>query len=113
MPMDELIRTLDELTQSLLSKLYELPYEEFEKFVDERQKLVDALIVEVVREQPDAAQKDEISRLLENDPEIIARMNALRLEAQDWLFKRNQAKMQRNAYDTVYTPDSFLMDRRK
>jgi hypothetical protein len=35
------------------------------------------------------------------------------LEAQDWLQKRNQAKAQRNAYEAAYTPDSFLMDRKK
>jgi len=59
------------------------------------------------------AQKQAINRILEHDSTILAQMNALRLEAQDWLQKRNQAKVQRNAYESSYTPDSILMDRKK
>lgn len=61
----------------------------------------------------DACTKDTIRRIMEHDPGIMTRMNAHRLEAKDWLQKRNQAKAQRNAYEAGYTPDSILMDRKK
>ncbi|MFC3747570.1 hypothetical protein [Paenibacillus sp. GCM10012306] len=111
--MDKLIVDLNSLTQDIMNRLYDLAYEEIEEFVEERQKLVDSLVFEVERGKPTSAQKLEITRILEHDPEIMARMNALRLEAQDWLYKRNQAKAQRSAYEAAYTPDSFLMDRKK
>ena len=111
--MDNLIQLLDQYTRNLTDRLYETTYEEIETFVEKRQELVNKIGVLVVSCQPTDAQKQEIGRIMEWDSEILARMNALRLEAQDWLYKRNQAKAQRNAYETAYTPDSFLMDRRK
>lgn len=111
--MDELIRSLDQLTREIEERLQEATYEELEVFVDERQKLVDSIAekAEICRATP--AQKQEINQILEHDNVILDRMNALRFEAQDWLQKRNQAKTQRNAYEAAYTPDSFLMDRKK
>lgn len=111
--MDKLVQSLDVLTRNLTDRLYETTYEELEAFVEERQELVNKIGDLVVSCQPSDAQKREISRMLERDSEILARMNALRLEAQDWLQKRNQAKAQRSAYEAGYTPDSFLMDRKK
>lgn len=87
--------------------------EELESFVEQRQILVDAIGHEVENCQPTPAQKETIRRIMEHDPAIVARMNAHRLEAKDWLQKRNQAKVQRNAYESGYSPDSILMDRKK
>ncbi|WP_307585243.1 flagellar protein FliT [Paenibacillus wynnii] len=111
--MDDLIQQLNQLTSSIIDRLGEVSYEEFSAFVEERQKLVDSIGVEVELCQPTPAQKQAISRIMEHDSAILARMNALRLEAQDWLQKRNQAKAQRSAYESGYTPDSILMDRKK
>ncbi|MFC6648223.1 hypothetical protein [Paenibacillus rhizoplanae] len=111
--MDELTNELERLTKNLLAHLYDATYEELEVFVEQRQKLVDAIGEEVEKCQMTSAQKEILRRILEHDPAIMARMNAHRLEAKDWLQKRNQAKIQRNAYETAYTPDSFLMDRKK
>lgn len=111
--MDELIRGLDQLTQEILERLQETAYEELEAFVEDRQELVDSIAEQVELGNWTPAQKQEINRILEHDHVILGRMNALRLEAKDWLYKRNQAKVQRNAYEAAYTPDSFLMDRKK
>ncbi|ETT49979.1 hypothetical protein C162_12111 [Paenibacillus sp. FSL R7-269] len=111
--MDELVRNLDLLTQEMMDGLQDATYEELEDFVEERQKLVDSITEEVVISTTSPAQKDVLRRILEHDPAIMARMNAHRLEALDFLQKRNQAKAQRNAYETAYTPDSILMDRKK
>ncbi|WP_313639234.1 flagellar protein FliT [Paenibacillus sp.] len=111
--MDELILSLDQLTRGIVDHLQEISYEELEFFVEDRQEIVDSIAeqAEICKSTP--AQKQEINRILEYDNVILDRMNALRLEAQDWLQKRNQAKVQRSAYEAAYTPDSFLMDRRK
>jgi predicted AAA+ superfamily ATPase len=111
--MDKLIPELQGLTNNILERLYEADFEELEAFVEERQRLVDDMIRQISFQSANDSQKLEITRILEQDSEIMARMNALRLEAQDWLQKRNQAKAQRNAYEAGYTPDSFLMDRKK
>ncbi|QWU15863.1 protein FliT [Paenibacillus sophorae] len=111
--MNNLIGQLDQLTKGIISILHETSYEELESFVEERQRIVDAIGDEAVSCQPTSEQKQEIRRIMEHDSEILARMNTLRLEAQDWLQKRNQAKAQRSAYEAGYTPDSILMDRKK
>ncbi|NQX47201.1 flagellar protein FliT [Paenibacillus tritici] len=111
--MDNLLQELEELTRAMNYQLEDTTYEELETFVEQRQKIVEAIGEEVENCQMTPAQKDLLRRILEHDPAIMARMNAHRLEAKDWLQKRNQAKIQRNAYETAYTPDSFLMDRKK
>ncbi|WP_342480736.1 flagellar protein FliT [Paenibacillus sp. FSL L8-0340] len=111
--MDELIAQLQLLTKDILKRLNDADYEELEVFVEERQLLIDDMTRQLSSNPARESQKVEIARIVEHDAEIMARMNALRLEAQDWLQKRNQAKQQRNAYEAGYTPDSFLMDRKK
>lgn len=111
--MDELIAQLQLLTKDILERLNDADYEELEVFVEERQQLIDDMTRQLSSNPARESQKVEIERILHHDPDITARMNVLRLEAQDWLQKRNQAKAQRNAYEAGYTPDSFLMDRKK
>ena len=110
--MDELLQQLDQLTIEIVA-CHEASFDELETFVEVRQKLVDSIGDEVALCQPTPAQKQAISRIMEHDSAIIARMKALRFEAQDWLQKRNQAKAQRSAYESGYSPDSILMDRKK
>jgi hypothetical protein len=111
--MDELIQQLDQLTANITDRLNETIYQELETFVEERQKLVDSIGDATANCPPTIAQKQRIYIIMEHDSAILARMDALRLEAQDWLQKRNQAKTQRSAYDSAYSPESILMDRKK
>ncbi|KOY17763.1 flagellar protein FliT [Paenibacillus xylanivorans] len=104
---------LQQLTSSIMDELYEADYEKLEAFVEERQVIIDGLVKQFSSQTASLSEKMEIEQLLGNDNEIVARMNVLRLEAQDWLHKRGQAKTQRNAYESGYTPDSFLMDKKK
>jgi hypothetical protein len=111
--MDSLLQELEQLTQTMVARLMDAHYEELENFVNERQNLVDAIGKEVGNCQMTSAQKAVLSRIMEHDPAIVARMNAHRLDARDLLQKRNQAKAQRSAYEVSYAPDSVLMDRKK
>lgn len=111
--MDELIHSLEKLSIEISNKLDEISYEELETFVENRQKLIDSIEGKIVSCQTTPEQREVISRIMKYDNAILARMNSLRSDAQDWLYKRNQAKTQRSAYDSMYTPDSILMDRKK
>ncbi|MFP4975360.1 hypothetical protein ACE6ED_08130 [Paenibacillus sp. CN-4] len=107
------IQLFKTMTVSLMERLNDATFEELETFVEERQAVVDDLVRHLSTTSATDAQKIEIAGILENDGAIQARMNALRLEAQDFLYKRGQAKTQRNAYEAGYAADSILMDRRK
>ncbi|MFD1903637.1 hypothetical protein ACFSQ7_05135 [Paenibacillus rhizoplanae] len=82
-----------------MAHLYDATYEELEVFVEQRQKLVDAIGEEVEKCQMTSAQKEILRRILEHDPAIMARMNAHRLEAKDWL-QKNAIKPKSNATHT-------------
>ncbi|AHV99343.1 hypothetical protein [Paenibacillus sabinae] len=113
--MDSLISRLEQLTEHILSRLPDAPYEELSEFVEKRQNLVDDIGKQIVENNQSLTepQKLVIRSILEHDGAIVARMNAHRLEAQDGLQRRNLAKAQRSAYEAGYTPESILMDRKK
>lgn len=113
MDRTECIAQLQALTSNILTNLYELDFEQLEAFVESRQRIVDLLIEHLSFQQATAEEKVLIENMLNHDGEIMLRMNVLRLEAQDWLSKRGQAKTQRDAYEAGYSPDSILMDKRK
>ena len=111
--MDELIQHLASITDEVIDRLEEMTYEDLENFVEERQQIVDRIMEETGQHPLDSRQKEKVKQILSLDTTLLTRMNVLRLDAQDWLHKRNQAKMQRNVYEAAYAPDSLLMDRRK
>ncbi|KOS03797.1 MULTISPECIES: hypothetical protein [Paenibacillus] len=111
--MDELIGQLENLTADLMNRLNITSYEEMVRFVESRQLLVNELEDILKLSAADAGQTDRIRNLIGNDTAIISRMNFLKAEAADWLQQRNMAKVQRNVYETAYSPDAILMDRRK
>ncbi|KUP23875.1 hypothetical protein [Paenibacillus sp. DMB5] len=111
--MADRIHALEELTRSILGGLSQADDNEITAFVEQREKLTDELIDSFRHNPPNDDEKVKIRALLAHDQQLSQRMNALKLEASQWLLNRNQAKMQRNAYETAYTPDSLLMDRKK
>lgn len=111
--MDKLIQSLEELSIEISGKLEETSYEELVMFVENRQKFIDSIEKKLVSCQITPEQRQGIGQIMKYDSAILARMDSLRIDAQEWLYKRNQAKTQRNAYDSMYTPDSILMDRKK
>nr|WP_154959342.1 hypothetical protein [Paenibacillus xylanexedens] len=100
------------MTEDIIERIEETSYEELESFVEERQILIDTILLKSESSPLNAEQKNEVHRILAYDSILLQRMNLLRLEAQDWLQKRNLAKKQRNVYEAAYAPDSMLMDRR-
>ncbi|MFF2018108.1 hypothetical protein [Paenibacillus sp. NPDC058177] len=111
--MDSLILQLEELTNELIVRLDMTTYEELEQFIIERQTVIDCIEVSYNVSTVTEPQKERVRLLLKHDSSITHRMETLRNEAQEWLQQRNIAKVQRDMYNTAYTPDSFLMDRKK
>lgn len=111
--MDKLIGQLEELNETVVCRLEETEYEELIEFVDRRQSVLDEMTVLMLRSTLTSAQKQRIQKLLQYDELIRGRMELLKQEASDWLRQRDQAKVQRSAYESAYSQDSILMDRRK
>lgn len=111
--MDELILKLEDLTQSIVSRLNQSSYEEMSSFVEQRQVLIDSINEWISNGLVSSSQKHRLASLLQIDALILGRLNTLKEEAGNWLQQRGQAKVQRNVYDSGYTPDSILMDRRR
>lgn len=111
--MDEQILALEKLTESILARLNEASYEELASFIEERQKLIDEINESLKVQSPSPDQKSRLSAILQNDSLLIGKIQELQFEAADWLRQRNHAKAQRNVYEMAYTPESYLMDRRK
>ncbi|KAF6567464.1 hypothetical protein G9G63_02320 [Paenibacillus sp. EKM202P] len=111
--INEALIQLEQLTQQFILRLNETNYEEVEIFVEVRQMKVDQLVNALGNSSMTEEQKMKLESILGYDALIDQRMQSLKQEAQNWLVQRNIAKSQRNAYESNYTPDSFLMDRRK
>lgn len=111
--MDDLINEFELLNTTLLEKLPNCDYELLLDYVDKRENLLKEIQEQLVQSRITSFQKEKITSLIGFDDVIRSRMEQLRLEAEQWLMKRNQAKTQRNAYEVGYAPESILMDRRK
>ncbi|GIP21744.1 flagellar protein FliT [Paenibacillus sp. J22TS3] len=111
--MDNLITELRGLTESIVARLQFTSYEELEDFVAERQRIIDELNRLKETTPFNVLEREQLEEILRADAVILMRMETLRNEASDWLQQRGQAKVQRNAYEAAYTPDSILMDRRE
>lgn len=111
--MDNCILELNKITQDIINRLENCSYEELNDFVEQRQIMIDQLEQHVRKQSIGVIQQNQLRELLKADPVILERMQQLKSEAAKWLQQREQAKAQRSAYEAAYTPDSFLMDRRK
>jgi glycyl-tRNA synthetase (class II) len=111
--IDESLTHLEQKTKQFILRIDETDYEEVERFVEERQDHVDHLLEMLDEQVITVEQKEMLKRILSHDAQINQRMQFLKEEAKDWLVQRSRAKSQRNAYDSKYAPDSYLMDRRK
>lgn len=112
--MDELISELEFETSQIMDRISSVPYDELDEFIDNRQHIVDTLIRIVQLTEPSPDHKIRVREILKTDATVMSRIDELRNEAQDWIRHRNQAKLQRSAYEGLGGAiDSILMDRRK
>ncbi|MDR6726544.1 hypothetical protein J2W91_005065 [Paenibacillus amylolyticus] len=111
--MEDYVGELEEITLQLVSKLEHVTYEELADFVEFRQPIVDQINQIVLKRELTFYEKERLQALLQYDSIIMVRMTVLKNEAGNWLTQRKQATRQRSVYEATFTPDSFLMDKRK
>ncbi|WP_042195547.1 flagellar protein FliT [Paenibacillus camerounensis] len=111
--MVDRLSALEALAQAMLSQLADMDYEKAADFVNQRELLTDQLIQSFNQNPPDADEQVKLREILSCDNQITVHMQNMKTEASQWLITRNQAKMQRTAYDTSYTYESILMDRKE
>ncbi|QDH20841.1 hypothetical protein [Saccharibacillus brassicae] len=111
--MDNWIAQLEELTHRAVNQVESMPYEEFEQFVEKRQIIIDQLESILMVTAANPQQKQRLSQVLQHDAILLNRMNTLKEEAHSKIQQRGQAKAQRSAYESHYSPEAILMDRRK
>lgn len=111
--MDNPIIHLEESTQSMVERLSNAEYEEIEAFVNHRESLLSQMSDFFETNPMSTQDKESIRLIIKHDEQIYSRMIELKSEAADWLAQRNSAKSRRSAYESAYSTDSFLMDRKK
>ncbi|WP_025688193.1 hypothetical protein [Paenibacillus zanthoxyli] len=111
MEIQQLLVHLKEITDLILQRLDEITEEEFERFTEDREELVRKL--ETFRAEIDDNHKSQIHALLGNDHLILARMQKLKDEAGQWLEKKGAIRIQQQAYQKMYSPDSWFVDYHK
>lgn len=103
---------LQKETLRIAGNLSACSYEKLEAFVEFREKVVNQLTRFAEMYARNAEQQAKMQNIPQYDAVILSRMNALRIEAQDWISQWNQAKVQRNAYERYGVMDSILMDQK-
>ncbi|WP_054957473.1 hypothetical protein [Paenibacillus dakarensis] len=111
--MDEKIQNLERLTNDFIQRINSLEYEQVEEFVENRESITESILSELSHSTLTEAQKHRLKMLLQYDSMILGKMQSLKEEAREWTIRQNQIKAQHSAYESAYTTDSILMDKRK
>lgn len=111
--MDERIRKLYELTEAMAAKIDAAEYEELERFVDERERIIDELKELRLHQSPTEEHRKLAEKILQWDQIIQSRMQQLRSEASAGLRKLKDNRKQQQAYAPSYAIDGVYFDTRR
>lgn len=109
--MDELLQTLQRLTQEILVELDQMEYEQLGTFVEDRQLIINEL--QLMNQSFTDQQKLVIKDILQHDEAIVGRMQQLKDEAKIGIDKIERARVHNNAYEQPYAQESFFFDKKK
>jgi hypothetical protein len=109
--MHNLLQSLQQITQEVLSNLEQIKFEHLETFVEHREQII--IQLQAAGQSLDDKEKKLIEDILQHDVVIMARMQQLKDEASYGINKIDRARVQSSAYYAEYTPDSIFFDRRK
>ncbi|MBO7747239.1 hypothetical protein I8J29_23940 [Paenibacillus sp. MWE-103] len=101
---------LDEMTEAIMGQLADADYERFVELVDLRERALAALGSGVPLEESDRA---IVRKLMRYDEVLMRRMEQLRGEASESLYKIHFSKMQKRVYDSDFVESSLFFDKRK
>ncbi|TJY41956.1 flagellar protein FliT [Cohnella pontilimi] len=108
--MDELLKLVLAESQSLGTLDASADYERYEKLVDLRQSLTEAI---ELASGVTPEQKKMIQEILRNDAVILQHMQSLKDQAAEGLTLLQAAKKQKSAYQLTDYSDSFMFDRKQ
>jgi glycine cleavage system protein P-like pyridoxal-binding family len=111
--MDNLIHRLYDMTREMVEQLETAEYEELERFVDERERLLQELKELRSQHQPQDRHQEMIRQVLAWDRIIEGRMMQLKSEAAGRLRRLRENRIQHNAYSPTYITDGVYIDKRK
>jgi hypothetical protein len=111
--MDNVIRRLYEMTETMAGELEDADYTKLEQFVAERELVLNELKAQYARQQPAPHQRKMIEQVLTWDRMIMGRMEQLKSEASKGLRRLNDNRKQHEAYAPVYSIDGVYFDKRK
>jgi hypothetical protein len=112
--MNELLNRLEMLTKVMAEELDLADCDSLLRFVDERGRIINQINT-LSDDYPDDKTELQIQldRILQYDPILIAKMFALKSEAEQGLNRTSVARKQNSTYDVEHTVESVLYDRRK
>ncbi|WP_274362529.1 flagellar protein FliT [Paenibacillus thermotolerans] len=110
--MGNAVEQLEQLTQTIISRLHEIDFEEMAEFVERREQLMKEIQAEFTITETQVF-RDRVRKLLERDTEILKKMEQLKEEARQGMNQMHAAKIRRSAYDGNYLADSVFFDKKK
>jgi hypothetical protein len=92
-----------------------LTYEQLADYVEQREQLINQIQAMSQADVPVLSQenKDRLANVLLQDKVLLAKMHQFKAEAKLGLIKMGTARIQKEAYDVGFTPDSVFFDKRK
>lgn len=111
--MDKLVNELEQITQQGLAELVTMDAERLSEFMEQRGKIMEALLAITPSALQKASFKDRIQAVVSLDPIFLRKLEQFRDEASFQLAKLDTGKTQRNAYDNNYDGESLFFDRKK
>jgi len=111
--MDELLDQLLALTENAVDHLDRMTFQELAEWVQAREEIIAQIRRQPAEQFRGEERRRKVEQLLSQSPALVARMEELRAEAALHLNKVGKARMQKDVYDSAYTPDSFFIDKRK
>ncbi|MFD2671982.1 hypothetical protein [Marinicrinis sediminis] len=100
-------------TEEFSKRLENATMDEFVDFIAYRQSVLDEL-EEYIRYTPlNSEEKQTLKKAQAYDEAILSRMTMLRSEAGIWLKQNSEKKIQKKAYNQMYTGESMFLDKRK
>ena len=110
--MDNALERLEQLTQSVISRLDEVGFEDLAEFVEQRERLIHEIQQSEIGPEMYVF-REKVQMLLEQDSAILNKMERLKEEARQGMNQMHAAKKRRSAYDGKYIADSVFFDKKK
>lgn len=111
--MDELLRSLKQLSLDLMQKLERATVEDFVEFTQKREEIIEKVKQQQAGQTNTAAYARLVEEIAQCDAPILSRMNELKQEASDGLVKLGRSRMQKKAYESRYSIESAFIDKKK